>query len=385
VTRQGAPVEQIGRGSVSSTVTDHDRADAAAWPDMSALMVPGRDEPRERLAGLLGGFMPFQLVYVMARLQMADLLHRASLTVDELSHSTGTRPAMMRRLLRGLAGIGLVRLERDDRISLTEMGALLRSHAAGSMRDIALHRGGAAFAAWGELEHAVRTGEPAFEAAHGDPFFRYLRDHPEAGAAFDGAMTGLSRGVIDEAIAHYDFAGATRVLDVGGGLGHFLGAVLEAHPELEGAVFDVPKVAEAAAERLRRTGAGDRAAAIGGSFLESVPTGYDVHILKWILHDWNDESCRTLLANCRRALPGDGRLLVVEQLLPDAVPASGSLHPAIAFDLIMLVNFADARERHLAEYEALLESSGFALHRVMALPSGFSILDCRRRGGDAQA
>jgi hypothetical protein len=334
---------------------------------------------RERLVGLLFGFMQTQLAYVMARLRLADLLSEGSMTVHELSTSTDTRPDMMRRLARGLAGVGLIGIEADDRISLTEMGGLLGSRATGSMRDFALHRGGESFAAWGKLEHAVRTGEPAFDAAHGDAFFTYLRSHPEAGAAFDGTMTRLSQGVVEEAVEHYDFGAALRILDVGGGRGHFAAAVLEAHPELEGAVFDVPEVAEATREHLRGNGLGDRCAAIGGDFFESLPAGFDLHILKWILHDWNDESCRRLLEACRAALPDHGRLLVVEQILPKAVPTDGPLHPAITLDLIMLVNFADARERYLAEYKQLLEGSGFAVHDVVPLPSGFSILDCRPR------
>jgi hypothetical protein len=337
------------------------------------------DNPRQRLAGLLHGYMPVQLAYVMARLQVADLLADGPMTIDEVSASTDTQPNMMRRLVRGLAGVGLVEVEGDGRVSLTEMGALLGSRHARSLRDLALHRGGESFAAWGKLEHAVRTGEPAFEAAHGDPFFTYLRNNHEAGAAFDGTMTRLSHGVVEEVIERYDFAAASRILDVGGGRGHFAAAVLEAHPELEGAVFDMPEVAQGTGERLRRRGLGDRCVAIGGNFFESLPAGYDLHLLKWILHDWNDKSCRTLLKACHAALPDHGRLLIVEQLLPEEVPNSAEFHPAIAMDLIMLVNFADARERHLHEYEDLLDSAGFAVHEVVPLPSGFSILDCRPR------
>jgi orsellinic acid C2-O-methyltransferase len=332
---------------------------------------------RERLNELLYGFMPVQLAYVMARLELADLLDGNSLTVAELSAETDTRPDLMRRLVRGLAGVGLVGVACGDRVSLTEMGSLLGSDTPGSMRDIALHRGGEAFAAWGELEHAVRTGEPAFQAAHGEPFFEYLRSNPDAGAAFDGTMARLSDRVVDEAVARYDFGTASRILDVGGGRGHFVAAVLEAHPELVGAVFDVPEVAKAASEHLDARGLGDRADAVGGSFLESVPSGYDLHLLKWILHDWDDEACRRLLTACRAALPDHGRLLVVEQLLPEAIPDSGALHPAVTMDLIMLVNFAHARERHLHEYEDLLARGGFVVHEVVSLPSGFSILDCR--------
>jgi orsellinic acid C2-O-methyltransferase len=332
---------------------------------------------RDRLIGLLSGFMPVQLAYVMTRLDLADLLGRGSLTVGELSTATGTRPDLLRRLLRGLAGVGLVGLGTGDRVSLTEMGALLGSRTPGSLRDFALHCGGESFAAWGELEHAVRTGESAFEATHGNSFFDYLRRNPDAAAAFDGTMARLSYRVVEEAVERYDFGAASRILDVGGGRGHFVAAVLEAHPELEGAVFDVPEVSGAACAYLRARGLGDRSLAIGGNFLERVPAGYDLHILKWILQDWNDEGCRELLSACRAALPDHGRLLVVEQLLPEAVPDNGALHPAVAMDLIMLVNFADARERRLPEYEELLAAAGFAVHQVVPLPSGFSILDCR--------
>jgi O-methyltransferase domain len=332
---------------------------------------------RERLIGLLSGYMPVQLAYVMTRLELADLLGGGSLTVEELSTATDTRPDLLRRLLRGLAGVGLVGLGTGDRVSLTEMGALLGARTPGSLRDLALHRGGEAFAAWRELEHAVRTGESAFEAAHGDRFFDYLRRNPDAGAAFDGTMARLSDRVVDEAVAGYDFGTAARILDVGGGRGHFVAAVLEAHPELQGAVFDVPEVAGAACAHLRARGLGDRSLAIGGNFFERVPAGYDLHVLKWILHDWNDEDCRVLLSACRAALPDNGRLLVVEQLLPEAVSVNGALHPAVAMDLTMLVNFAEARERHLREYEDLLAAGGFTVHEVVPLPSGFSILDCR--------
>jgi O-methyltransferase domain len=326
-----------------------------------------------RLAQLLAGFMPVQLAYVMTRLRLADLLERGPATVEQLAAATDVRPDLLLRLVRGLVGIGLLQLAPGERISLTGMGALLGSRTPGSMRDVALHRGGEAFAAWGELEYAVRTGRPAFEAAHGNPFFAYLRSDPKAGAVFDGTMTRLSEGVVAEVAERYDFSTASRVLDVGGGRGHLLAAVLAAHPHLVGDVFDVPELAA----DVRRNGHGDRFDTIGGDFFASLPAGYDVHLLKWILHDWDDDACRAVLASCRAALPAGGRLLVIEQPLPEAMPDGGALHPAVAMDLVMLVNFVDARERHLREYEELLGSTGFRVEEVVPLASGFSILDCR--------
>jgi orsellinic acid C2-O-methyltransferase len=335
-------------------------------------------EPHERLTALIFGFIPAQLVYLMARLRLADLVADGPMTIDELSSATNTRPDMLLRVMRGLQGLGLVGVESDGRISVTEIGALLGSDAAGSLRHVALHGGAEANQAWGRLEHTVRTGEPAFEAAFGEPFFSYLRSHPEAGAAFDGMMSQLSRRVIAAAVADYDFSAVSRVLDVGGGLGHFVAAVLTAYPA-QGAVFDVPEVAEEAANYLARADVADRCVAVGGNFFESLPAGFDAHLLKWILHDWNDDSCRKLLKVCRAALPDHGRLLVVERLLPKEISTSVPLNPAIAMDLGMLVNFGDARERYLDEYEELLGSCGFAVREMIGLPSGFSVLDCRPR------
>jgi O-methyltransferase domain len=190
-------------------------------------------------------------------------------------------------------------------------------------------------------------------------------------------MSQLSRRVIAAAVAAYDFSAVSRVLDVGGGLGHFVAAVLSAHPELHGAVFDVPEVVDKARNYLRWTDVADRCDALGGSFFESLPAGFNLLLLKWILHDWNDDSCRKLLKVCRAALPDYGRLLVVERLLPKEISTSIPLNPAIAMDLGMLVNFGDARERYLEEYQDLLGSCGFTVHKVTALPSGFSLLDCR--------
>jgi hypothetical protein len=334
--------------------------------------------PAERLSGLVFGYMPAQLVHVMARLGLADVLVDQQISVEELSVSVGAETDMMRRLLRGLAGLGLVELAPDDRVSLTEMGGFLAAEHPASMRSTALHAGGESFRAWTELEHGVRTGAAPFQAAHGDSFFEFLRKNPAAGAAFDGMMSQLSRRVIREAVATYEFEGASRILDVAGGRGHFVAAVLGAHPDLRGAVFDVPEAVPEARVFIAGKGLSDRCEVIGGSFFDAVPTGFDVHILKWILHDWNDAACQNILENCRAALPEHGHVLVVEQLLPDTVTAGSGLHPAVAMDLNMLVNFGDARERTLQEYESLLAGGGLVIDRVIELPfSRFSILDCR--------
>ena len=335
-------------------------------------------EAQQRLTMLIFGFQPAQLVHVMTRLGLADLLAGGPMSIDALGLATQTRPDLLARVMRGLQGLGLVTVDPDARVAVTEMGALLSADAPGSMRHIALHGGTENYHAWGRLEHTLRTGQPAFEAAFGEPFFTYLRGHPEAGDTFNQMMTQFSRGVIAEVAASYDFATVSRVLDIGGGLGHLSAAVLTANPHLHGAVFDVPEVAAAAANQLAGTGLADRCVAIGGDFFEALPSNFDAHLVKWVLHDWNDDSCRQILHVCRTALPDHGRLLVVERLL-SKTSKSGLADPAIAMDLSMLINFADARERSQDEYHALLTSCGFTIHQVVQLPSsGFSILDCRK-------
>lgn len=338
-----------------------------------------------RLTQLISGFMPTQLIHVMARLGIADLLAEQGMaeqgmTVAELSSAAGAQPERLKRLLRGLAGIGLIELTADDRVALTELGGLLVSTHPGSLHSVALHAGGEAYRAWAELEQGVRTCETPFEAAHGASFFDHLRDHPSAGAAFDGMMTQLSRSVVHEVVSSCDFASASRVLDVGGGRGHLVAAVLDANPHLLGAVLDVPEACAEAEGFVASKGLADRCRVIAGSFFEAIPPGYDVHLLKWILHDWSDTSCQTILETCRSSMPERGQLLIVEQLLPDKVVAGAVFHPAVAMDLTMLVNFAEGRERTLTEYGRLLSRSGFAIRQTIELPSsGFSVLDCTPR------
>ena len=228
-------------------------------------------EAQQRLTMLIFGFQPAQLVHVMTRLGLADLLAGGPMSIDALGVATQTRPDLLARVMRGLEGLGLVTVDPDARVAVTEMGALLSADAPGSMRHIALHGGAENYHAWGRLEHTLRTGQPAFEAAFGEPFFAYLRSHPEAGDTFNQMMTQFSRGVIAEVAAGYDFAEVSRVLDIGGGLGHLTAAVLTANPHLHGAVFDVPEVAAAAADHLASTGLADRCVAIGGDFFEALP------------------------------------------------------------------------------------------------------------------
>jgi hypothetical protein len=254
---------------------------------------------------------------------------------------------------------------RDDgTLALTELGQTLRSDVPGSMAAWARFIGRPYYwQAWTGLEHSVRTGENAFTAVHGTSVWEYRTVRPDEERIFDAAMTGLSAAVATAVAEAYDFGTVDRLVDVGGGRGHLLAAALRRHPALRGILFDQPAVVARAGEVLSGAGVADRCEIVGGSFFESVPDGGEVYLLKSVIHDWPDEESVAILAVCRRSVPPNGRLLLVEQLLeegPDPVRTAFS-------DLNMLVA-PGGRERTRAEYDTLLAAAGFRLER--AVPTG---------------
>jgi hypothetical protein len=241
------------------------------------------------------------------------------------------------------------------RFASTALGAALRADAPNSLA------GWAAFVgepyhwqAWGALEHSVRTGENAFRHVHGTDSWTFRARHPELSASFDRAMTALSRQVAAAVLAAYDFGRFRTVVDVGGGNGALLAAILARHPATRGVLFDQPHVVAGAPPLLAAAEVADRCQVAGGSFFETVPAGGDAYVLKSILHDWEDEDCVRILQVCRRAMADGAALLVVERELgpPNANPDDKFS------DLNMLVG-PGGRERTPAEYAALFAATGF--------------------------
>jgi cyclopropane fatty-acyl-phospholipid synthase-like methyltransferase len=218
----------------------------------------------------------------------------------------------------------------------------------------------------GGIGHAVKTGETTFTALHGEPFFSYLKNHPDDQGRFDAGMATNSRSS-DEAIARaYDFSRASVVLDVGGGRGGLVRAIVESHPGVKGILFDQPQVAERAT--LPWT---TRYARIGGNFFEKVPEGADVYVIKGVLHDFDDEKALQILKNCRRVMSPQSRLLIVERLIsPDNAP-----HQAKTIDLLMMA-LLGGRERSIPEWEGLLRAANLALVQQHPTASEFTISEC---------
>lgn len=320
--------------------------------------------PSAELLRLVNGYQVSQAIHVAATLGIADLLRDGPRASDDLATATRTHPASLYRVLRALAAVGVFHEDEGRRFSLTAMGECLRSDAADPVGPWAAYVGRPyVWQAWAHLLHGVRTGENAFRHVHGVDAWEYRSRHPEEGAVFDRAMTGLSRRLAEAVVAAYDFARFGRVVDVGGGHGAMLAAILAAHPRMRGVLFDQPHVVAGAEAVLRAAGVAERCEVAAGSFFEAVSGGGDAYLLKAILHDWDDAASAAILKTCRRAMRPETRLLVLERVVapPNEVPE------AKFSDLNMLV-VPGGRERTREEFAALFAAAGFRLEAVV--PTG---------------
>jgi hypothetical protein len=331
-----------------------------------------RDEsPSAALLRLVSGYQVSQAIHVAATLGLADLLKDGPRRSDELAAATGTHPQALYRLLRALASVGVFREEPDRRFALTPLGDGLRADAPAPVGPWAAFIGRPYhWQAWAHLLHSVRTGENAFRYVHGEDVWAYRARHPEEGAIFDAAMTGLSRRQTTALLAAYDFGRFGTVVDVGGGQGALVAAILARHPAMRGVVFDQPHVIAGADPVLRAAGVAERCQVVGGSFFEAIPDGGDAYILKSIIHDWADKEATAILRSCRRAIGSDGTLLVVDRVVEP--PNEGRLTKFM--DLNMLVG-AGGQERTRDEFADLFATAGFRLVGVTPTGSNVSVVE----------
>jgi hypothetical protein len=328
---------------------------------------------RLRMARLADGFLTTQLLYVAARLGVADVLAQGPRTGAEVAAAVGADPGLLTRALRGLVLEEVLAEEEGGRFALTELGQCLRADAPGSMRGPVLARGEVYYQAAAGTLAAVRHGGTAFEHVHGDRFFDHLRRHPEREAAFQASMAGRSEQEAGDVVAAYDFGGIGRLVDVGGGHGILLGAILRSAPDLHAVLVDQPAVVAEARRRLAAEGVADRCQPVPGDFFAEVPAGADAYLLSLVLHDWTDDDARRVLAACRSAMGPGSRLLVVEAILPERAADQPAV---IRMDLYMLV-LLGARERTEAQFRGLLAGTGFRVTRVVptASPAGLSVIE----------
>jgi predicted transcriptional regulator len=316
---------------------------------------------------VVNGYQQTCLVAAAVELALFDEIAAGAETIDDLASRLRVDRSALARLIRALAAIGFV-TQAEERVSLTGCGsALVDGGIASSIRSWTFLVGGEYLQLWGNLARSVRTGAPVFESVFACSPWKHREDHPALNDAFNRVTSAEQTRAIAALLRAVDLAECRCVMDVGGGHGNLLAGALTKHPGLGGILFDLPHVVAGAEASLRKIGVAERCRVIGGSFLERIPAGADVQILKHVLHNWDDERCGTILRNARAAIENDGKLLILENVVPaDDV---GAALPIVMLDIHMLVVHG-GRERTLAEYKALLESAGFRLGRYMATRAG---------------
>lgn len=327
--------------------------------------------PHAQLIQLGTAYWISSMLYAAARLGLADQLTDGPKSAADIAGSTGTHAPALQRLMRTLAGLGLLTEPESGRFALTPLGEALRTGAPGAARASLLTLGSPALTgAFGQLMHSIETGGTGFEQAMGMPFFDYLGQHPDEAALFSETMVGFHGAEPPAVATAYDFSVFDTIVDVGGATGNLLAAILERHLGPRGILFDRPHVVNGAPALLKARGVDERVRIESGDFFDGVPASGDAYLLSHIIHDWPEEQCLTILRHCREAMKADARLLIVEMVLPPG----DAPHPGKVLDIVMLV-VSGGQERTEAEYARLLEKGGFRLTRVVPTDSAVSVVE----------
>lgn len=338
---------------------------------MSSSPTPSSQVP-PALEELAAGFMKTQVLRAALKLGIADQLRAGPKPLGALAQAVGAQPPALYRLLRAAENLGLFYEPEPGTFALTDLGAHLRRDAPSGYRaNVLLNTDEMYWRAWGELTQTIATGESAFARIAGMPLFEYFQQDPERTAFFDDMMTRLVSTMAPAVAAAYDFSPFRTIVDVGGGQGALLAAILRANSQARGVLFDLPRTVEGAQARMKEWGLSERCACVSGDFFTSVPSG-DCLILSGVISDWTDEQSVTIFRNCRRAIAPEGRLLLVERLLMPEKPAS----PEAFLDLLMLVG-GGGTGRSAAEYGRLLAEAGFTLSRTFPTGTPRSIAEAR--------
>jgi len=314
-----------------------------------------------------------QAVLAAAELGIADLLADGPKDVETLARSAECNASSLYRLLRGLATLGICAERKDGRFELTALGSHLRHDVPQSLCHWTIWWGRHRWPMWANLTESVKTGKSGRTLAPGQKLYEQLERDPETARVFHGAMVELTRLSSVEVVRAYDFAGMNRVVDVGGGYGELLAAVLGAHPRMRGVLLDLPRVIESVSAQEREDWM-QRCEFVAGDFFQAVPEEGDGYLLKSVLHNWEDARCAEILRSCMRAMPKKARLLVVERIMPARATPSARHQTAAWGDLNMLVG-PGGRERTEAEFGALLEAAGFRIRRVVPTRMIFSVIE----------
>jgi hypothetical protein len=322
---------------------------------------------QQLLKQMIGGWTT-QAIYVASELGIADLLAEGPQTAEELAQQTKTHSGALYRVLRALATVGIFAEDEERRFLLTPLAESLRSDIPGSLRAFGIMLGAEFYQSWGELLYSVQTGKPGFDKRFGMPFFQFMTEHSERHAIYDAAMMVHGVAETEPMLDAYDFSAFGTVIDVGGGQGRMLAAILNRHPAIEGILFDLPAVAERSEAIISELGLSERCRIVGGDFFSSVPAA-DAYVLRHIIHDWDDKDAVTILRNCRDAMNPGGKVLLVETVIPPLnEPCFGKW-----LDLMMLI--VGGRERTEEQYRRLFAQAGLKLSRIVPTAHEVSIAE----------
>ncbi|RWS25650.1 hypothetical protein B4U80_13056 [Leptotrombidium deliense] len=301
------------------------------------------------------------MVYCAAKFDIADHLTQRSMNADELAEVTGTHSPSLFRLLRGLVNIGILKADSENRFSVTELGELLRSDVNGSSKNLALLHMGPHYAAAGMLSHTIKTGETSFDRVFGCNYWQFMKTNTKEGEYFMKAQTEFTQAFVTQLTNSYNYNQFSNIVDVGGGNGSLLISILEKYPSTKGVVFDENDVIEKTAKIVEKSSVSDRCSVIAGNFFESIPANGDCYLMKHIVHDWDDENVLVILRNIRKVMKPNGKLLVIDAVLPDNC---NEKHPFIIEDVCLLHNMS-GKERTRKEFEYLFAESGFRAENII--------------------
>jgi hypothetical protein len=329
----------------------------------------------DQLMQILFAFAPARAIGAAAEFRIADALKGEPKSAEELAKPMGLHARSLYRVLRCCASVGVFSEDKEHRFSLTPLAELLTTDHPASLKSFAeMITSDWTFQVWAELPYSVKTGKPTFDKVHGMSSFDYFWTHEKAGKLFNNAMTSNSAFASAAVVEAYDFSGFSKIVDVGGGHGFLLASILKKNPQLRGVLYEIPAIISEQDSMLSKFEVEDRCEKVAGNFFESVPKGGDAYIMKHIIHDWSDEQCTSILKNCTQAMTKDGKVLVVEMILPEGNNPS----PAKILDLQMLL-FLPGCERTEEEYRILFDKSGLRLNRIIPTKSPYSIIEGVRK------
>ena len=324
----------------------------------------------EQMLQIISGFWISRAVYVIAKLGIPDMLKSGPKTADDLASATNMHAPSLFRLLRALSSVGVLGAEGNS-FSLTPLSETLVTDAPGSLRWFAVSElGQEHYPAWGNLMHSVKTGEIAFDNFFGMDIWKYFSKNPEDAGVFNNSMSAVTAATNEAITSLYDFSSFKKLVDVGGGHGGLITGILKRNPNLKGVLFDAPEVIEGARQKIEAAGLTDRCETVPGDFFQAVPAGGDVYIMKWIIHDWDDQKSNTILRHIRNQIPANGRLILVDCVVPE----TNEPHFSKFIDMNMLV-MTGGKERTEKEFQELLSAAGFKLLRVIPTELPTSIVE----------